>query len=500
VTSRKSAIKRRAQGIALTPPADVSLAANAASVIPLELVAERVLLSALREQDAAAAADVARQRAEFLADASLRFGASLDQELTYAAIAGVALPGLDAWCILDIIEVGNGLRRLAVVHPDEDKRGVAHGLAERWTPDADDPIGVPAVRLNRVPVVITERADAVVSAAARDPDTLRILQWLGAGSLLVVPIISNDALLGAITYVSRPGAPAYTSDDIRLAEALASRCAQALEAARLYAAARAAWADAEAARAESEAANATKVHFLRSMSHELRTPLNAIGGYAQLLEMGLRGPITLEQQSDLASIQRSQLHLLGLVDSVLNYAQIGAGRTTYATTDIQIVEVLEGIESFVAPQMRLKELDYAFSPGETPLIARADTEKLRQIVLNLLGNAAKFTPVGGRITVSCEAVAFVTGTLEADSTNMIMIRVADTGVGIPADQLESVFDPFVQVNRGLTSPDVGVGLGLAISRELARGMGGDLTAQSAVGAGSTFTLRLPSATRSATEA
>ena len=466
--------------------------------IPLQVVTERVLLSALREQDAAAAAEVARRRAQFLADASLRFGASLDQEITYAAIAGVALPGLDAWCIVDVVEVTGGLRRLAIVHPDEAKQTAANELAGRWKPAADDPIGVPAIMRDRKPVIVTDRAGDGASAVARDPDTLRVLQGLGAGSVLVVPVIAHGELLGAITYVSRPNAPRYTADDILLAEALAARCAQALQGARLYAAARAAWAEAEAARAEAEvargeaeAANATKAKFLRTMSHELRTPLNAISGYAQLMEMGLHGPVTPLQHRDLASIQRSQTHLLGLVDSVLSYAQLEAGHVVYNLIDLELTQLVEAVQALVTPLMRAKHLNYQFETYKTPLRAHADAEKVRQIVLNLLGNAAKFTPTAGHVTLACsEGPA---NSVTEGGPRMLTVRVTDTGIGIPADKLESVFEPFVQVNRGLTSADVGVGLGLAVSRELARGMGGDLTVESTLGGGSTFTLRLPKA-------
>ena len=475
-------------------------AADGTAASTQQLVTERMLLSALREQDAAAAAEAARARAQFLADASLRLGASLDQELTYAAIAGLALPGLDAWCIVDVVEVGGGLRRLAVMHPDEEQHVVARELAMRWAPAADDPIGVPVIARDRTPVVVIDRADAAVAAAARDPETRRVLHRLGTGPLLVVPIVAHGELLGAITFVSRPGAPAYTPEEVRLGESLAERCAQVLEGARVYAAARALWAeadaaraDAEAARAEAEAANATKAQFLRTMSHELRTPLNAIAGYAQLLEMGVRGPVSPEQLTDLASIQRSQAHLLGLVDSVLTYAQLGAGRMVYASADISLVEVVAGIETFVAPQMRARQLAYTFEAVEQPANAppptvRADAGKVRQIILNLLGNATKFTPQSGRITVTCgETVPDKSGQA------MLAVRVADSGGGIPADKLERIFDPFAQVDRGLTSSDVGVGLGLAISRDLARGMGGDLTVESTPGVGSTFTLTLPRA-------
>ncbi len=482
------------------PLGSVAAADAVATDVPLRLVTERILLSALREQDKAVAAEAARERAQFLADASLRFGASLDQELTYAAIAGVSLPGLDTWCVVDVVEIGGGLRRLAVIHPDDEMHALARRLAGHWMPVVDDLIGVPAIERTRVPVVIVERAGVAVAAAARDPETLRVLRQLGAGALLVVPIVAHDALLGAITFVRHPGEPIYSSDEIRFAEGIAARCAQALEAARLFAAARAAWAEAEAARADAvaarataEASNATKAKFLSTMSHELRTPLNAIGGYAQLLELGIRGPITPEQRSDLVSIQRSQVHLLGLVDSVLNYAQIEAGRVVYATADIELCDVVSSVHAFVAPQMLGKKVGYSFLPCELPLIVRAEAEKVRQIILNLVNNATKFTPRGGHIAVSCAAGVADKHASADNRQGMHSVRISDTGSGIPADKLETIFDPFVQVDRTLSSPDIGVGLGLAISRELARGMGGDLVVESTQGVGTTFTLTLPAA-------
>jgi signal transduction histidine kinase len=466
--------------------------------ISQQLVTERMLLSALRDQDAAEASAEARSRAEFLAEASLRFGASLDEEITYRAIAAIALPGPGAWCIVDVVQASGKLRRLAVVHPDPGEQEATQRLVARWTPAAEDPIGVPAVVQTRRPVIIPDSAEAAVAAATRDPETLRVLRSLRPGPLLVVPILAHGELLGAITFVSRPSAPPYELGDILLAEALAERCGQALESAHLYAAARASHAEAEAARAEAEvaraaaeAANETKAKFLSTMSHELRTPLNAIGGYAQLMEMGVRGPITPEQRTDLASIQRSQAHLLGLVDAVLNYAQLGAGRIVYLTGNIPLVDVVHSVETFVAPQMAAKGLGCMFVPFPHPLTVCADAGKVRQIVLNLIGNAIKFTTKGGHVTITCvdpEPEIHLDG-----GRRMLAVRVTDTGAGIPEANLDSIFDAFVQVDRRLTSPGSGVGLGLAISRDLARGMGGDITVESTLGVGSTFTLLLPEA-------
>ncbi|MET0399050.1 MAG: PAS domain-containing protein [Longimicrobiaceae bacterium] len=239
-------------------------------------------------------------------------------------------------------------------------------------------------------------------------------------------------------------------------------------------------ADAEAARAEAEAANRAKSEFLAVMSHELRTPLNAIGGYAELIEMGIRGPVTPQQADDLRRIQQSQRHLLGLINEVLNYAKLETGTVHYDVVDVSVREAITAAESLVAPQARAKGLTLVVADGAPELAARADPEKLRQILVNLLSNAVKFTDPGGRIDVSC-----------ALRDASVTITVTDTGIGIPADKLGAVFDPFVQVRSDLTRTHEGTGLGLAISRDLARGMGGDLTAQSTPGVGSSFALTLP---------
>ena len=248
------------------------------------------------------------------------------------------------------------------------------------------------------------------------------------------------------------------------------------------AAAEAARGEAEAARSAAEAASRAKSEFLAVMSHELRTPLNAIGGYAELLELGIRGPVTAQQREDLARIQASQRHLLGLINEVLNYARLESGAVRYAVADVHVCDVLQAAEGLVAPQARAKAIALAVADCPTDLRVRADPDKLRQVLLNLLANAVKFTDRGGAVDVSCEATA-----------GRVAVRVRDTGIGIPADKLAAVFEPFVQVRSDLTRPHEGAGLGLAISRDLARGMGGDLTAESTPGVGSTFTLTLPGA-------
>jgi len=196
--------------------------------------------------------------------------------------------------------------------------------------------------------------------------------------------------------------------------------------------------------------------------------------------MGLRGPVSPEQASDLERIQRAQRHLLGLINGVLNYARVDAGVVNYDFTDVGVDEVLSTCEALIAPQTRAKGLGLLHEPCDPTLTARADREKVQQIVLNLLSNAVKFTDPGGRVVFGCT---------RRDSS--VVISVSDTGRGIAADNLERVFQPFVQVDATLTRTHEGTGLGLAISRDLARGMGGDLTVESTLGIGSTFTLTLP---------
>jgi PAS domain S-box-containing protein len=239
---------------------------------------------------------------------------------------------------------------------------------------------------------------------------------------------------------------------------------------------------AEEAQRVADTANEAKSEFLAVMSHELRTPLNAIGGYTQLLETGVYGPVSPEQQQALGRITRSQRHLLSLINDVLNLARVETGRIDFAMEEVDVSEVIAELAVMIEPQIAAKKQRYEVGACAEHLVAHADREKLVQVLLNLLSNAVKFTPVGGRITMRC--------TSGAGAADPVFIEVADTGRGIPPDKIEAIFEPFVQVRGGSGDSREGTGLGLAISRNLARGMGGDLVATSELGKGSSFVLTL----------
>ena len=242
---------------------------------------------------------------------------------------------------------------------------------------------------------------------------------------------------------------------------------------------------AEAARSAAvaaDAANRAKAAFLASMSHELRTPLQAALGFAQLMRSGVYGPVTEQQADALERVERSQLHLRRLIDDILDFARLEAGRVRVDVEPVRVAELMQEVVRLVGPEALKKHLDLAVRRPVGGQAVLADRQRLLQILLNLVGNAIKFPPSGGRVSLDA-----------AGDDSRVLIAVRDTGVGIPRDRLSAVFEPFVQVDDALTRTAEGAGLGLSISRDLARAMGGDITAESEVGRGSTFTVEMPRA-------
>ena len=415
----------------------------------------------------------AEEARHYLAGASEILAGSLDRDETVRRLAQLLVPRLADWCSVQLLDDAGALHQTAVAHVDPNKAAWARELNERYPADPQAKTGAHEVVRTGQPILLPEIPDALLVAAAHDAEHLRMLREIGFASALTVPLAARGRVIGTMSLVAAESGRRYGEAELALARELAARAALAIDNAALYGAAL-------RAREEADHANRAKADFLATMSHELRTPLNAIGGYTQLLEMGVHGPVTEGQLDALRRVQRSQQHLLGLINDVLNFAKLEAGHVTYDIDPVAVRHVLSALEPLVAPQLAARSHRYACQPCEPALVAMADAEKLQQILLNLLSNAIKFTPEGG--TIAVEALA---------DGDWVRITVRDTGVGIPADRLETIFEPFVQLASRRAAAQEGTGLGLAISRDLARGMAGDLVAASEPGAGSTFELRLP---------
>ena len=458
----------------------IEIRASSAPDDALELqrqVAEQMLLGALRERGFAEDAEAARRRAAFLAEAGRLLAESVDSHSTLVALTRLALPTLGAWCIVDVLEEGGTIHRLGIYHPDPAKQRIAQELEATWLPEPGDAFGAPAMLRDPRSVAISKDIEATLTATAHGAENLSILRQLGIGSLLTVPLVAQKRLMGAITFVSGQRGLAYGPEDVQLAEELAARAALALASTQAHDLA-------VSLRRSAEAANRAKTAFLGAMSHELRTPLNAIGGYIELLDMGLRGPVTESQHADYARVKANQQHLSLLITEILNFARVGSGGLAYSVGNFQACDVLKHAIELVEPLIGQRGLAFDGISGDSTIVARADPDKVTQILVNLLSNAIKFTQPGGRISGDCRLVG-----------DTVTLHVIDTGIGIPANRHEAIFEPFVQLKEGLADRGSGVGLGLAISRDLARAMKGDLTVESVEGKGSRFTLALPRGTQ-----
>lgn len=316
--------------------------------------------------------------------------------------------------------------------------------------------------------------ESIADWQADYPDLLSVTEKVGHQAQMVVPLVAGGKCIGSLGIAFRESRT-FGDDDRELATLIAGVCAVALERARLFEAER-------AARAIAENANRVKAEFLAAMSHELRTPLNAIAGHVDLLTMGLYGSLEEKQHEALLRVKRAQQHLLGLIDDLLSYARIESGKVEYRLESVSLQDVIADVAPMIEPQIAAKDLRYEDRVPEEPIEVVADREKLIQVVLNLLSNAVKFTSAGGSISVAVR---------ESGKSNSVELCITDTGVGVPPDKIQAIFDPFVQLVTSPSARHEGTGLGLAISRDLARGMGGDLLVESDEGKGATFVIVLP---------
>jgi len=343
------------------------------------------------------------------------------------------------------------------------------GLAEPWASARETPLSHSFCQH------AVERREPLLIRDARDHPLVRdnpAIQDLGVIAYAGIPLAMADGhVLGSFCVIDHEPRR-WTVDEVATLRDLAAAAVTELEL-------RAALRLAEAARAEAAAANRAKDDFLARVSHELRTPLSGIASNAQMMAMGLCGPVTEQQERALGRIRLCQDHLLSLITQLLDFKKIAAGRVDYALVALPAGEALRTAAVIVESQLREAGIAFERPEPDPAITLRADPDKLRQVLVNLLSNAAQFTPAGGTVALSCDAAG-----------GRARIHVRDTGIGIPPDQLDAVFEPFVRLrSEGRGTP--GTGLGLAISRDLARGMGGELCVASEVGRGSTFTLTMP---------
>jgi signal transduction histidine kinase/CHASE3 domain sensor protein len=415
------------------------------------------------------AVDVQRQLEEvlqgtkLLSDASRALSSSLDYETTLNSVAQLAVTEISDWCAIDLVEPDGKIRQAIVAHGDEDKIRWAKELRKRYPPNYSERTGVGEVIRSGRPEFYPEIPEEALRGAARDAEHLAILRKLEINSALIVPMIARGRTLGALTLINSKKDRQLNESDRALAMELATRSAMAIDNAQLY----------RAALSASDAKSA----FLASMSHELRTPLNAIIGYQSLLRDGLSGPLTDPQLSQLSRIRASADHLLSLIDEVLTFSRVDVGRELVQHEQVNLRPIISEAISMVAPAAAARGLKVKDESTDVEL--HTDSFKVRQILLNLLSNAVKFSDRGAIV---------VRSSIDHDK---VEISVSDSGIGIAEQNLERVFDPFWQVEQRSTRRAGGTGLGLSVSRSLARLLGGDVMVESHLDKGSTFTAVIP---------
>jgi PAS domain S-box-containing protein len=421
--------------------------------------------------------DVAR----LLASASSRLVSTLDQPTMMREVAELALPLLGQWSCVYLVSDSFEVTAVAAASVDPRLGTILRQVIAQLPLAAVDPrLPWNHAMLSGEPVRLGDPG-ADFYAALSSPELRDFVAALAPHSLLCVPLMARGRTIGGITFGNSAGGRLHDELDVLAGREVALPAGLALDTARLYEEQRQARRDAEAARQRAEDANYTKADFLRAMSHELRTPLNAIGGYVQLLLLGARGDLSAAVARDLTRVERNLQHTNRLIGDVLNFTKLEAGRVTYDSQPVRIAEVISSIEDYVATLPTAPEHALRAIPCGEDVVASADPAKVTQILINLVSNAFKHTPPGTRVDVFSDPAA---------GDREVAIIVRDNGPGIPDDKQGRIFEPFVQVGRTLSNPVEGLGLGLAIARDLARGMGGDLVLASGEG-GCLFRLTLP---------
>lgn len=432
-----------------------------ATISKLELASGTVLTVALRDITERKALEM---EPKVLADAGPVLASSLNYEDTLKSIARLIVGQLAEWCIVDMVEEGAQAHRLTVAHADPAKASMCEQLAALQLDDRH--ILARRALETRQPELYEDLAPEVLESLARDAEHLRLLRLLGPRSAAAVPMISSHGVLGAIVLVSsRPGR--YTARDLGLVTELARRAALAIEHARLY----------ETARRATQARD----EVLGIVAHDVRSPLNSIGLAVKALERQFADSDETGGQRWMQMISRGVQRANRLIQDILDVTRIEAGALPITSHAVSAGRIARDALALLEMRASVACIELGVALDSELAEIWADDHRLLQVFENLIGNAIKFTPAGGRVTLGAQARA-----------GEVLFSVADTGAGIPAESLPRVFDRFWQAKRNERS---GAGLGLPICKGLVEAHGGRIWVESTPGHGSTFYFTIPTAPR-----
>ncbi|OKH36991.1 histidine kinase [Calothrix sp. HK-06] len=408
----------------------------------------------------------------FLAEASAVLSSSLDYQTTLERVAQLAVSELADWCTVHIVKEDGSIEQIAVAHIDPAKLQWADQIRQKYPLKPDDPRGTSWTLRTGKSDLLPDIPDELLVQAARDPEHLEILRSVGFKSVMTVPLQTQTRILGVISFVSAESGKRYDQSHLQLAEELAHRASLAIDNAQLY---RIAQSD----RAKAEAANRIKDEFLAVLSHELRSPLNPILGWTKLLRSKRLDAAKTDQA--LETIERNAKLQAQLIEDLLDVSRILQGKMSLNVAPVNLAATIEAANETVRLAAEAKNIEIQTVLNPVSGTVSGDTNRLQQVVWNLISNAVKFTPSGGRVEVKLEQVGMYA-----------QIQVKDTGIGISREFLPYVFEYFRQEDSATTRKFGGLGLGLAIVRHLTELHGGTVHADSpGQNLGSTFTVRLP---------
>jgi signal transduction histidine kinase len=426
--------------------------------------AERNAQRLIREQGARQAAEELASRQRFLLEGSARLLATLDYDATLATLANLCVTGVADWAVVFCTDDHGHPERVEVVHRDREKDAPAKALKELLR--GHDGIHPVVEAFNSRTPRLVEHVDAeVLDTLCHNSHEAELVRELGANSLLILPMVARGKQIGGLVLMRSAEHRTFDDGDLALAEDIAARGALALDNAKLF--------------DEAGRANRARSDLLAVVSHDLRTPLTAIVGYADLLAMGIPHALPAESAAQVERIRKSAQHLMYLMNELLTFTRLDAGHEQLQVRDVDVRDVVREVAAFVEPSARANGLRLATSLPAEPVPLRTDPDKLRQVLLNLAGNAVKYTPDGE-----------VRLTLSPDGNHGAVVQVQDTGVGISTEDLSKIYEPFWQVDATKRSHDGGTGLGLSIVRRMVDLLGGRVEVQSELGRGTTFIVRV----------